>query len=62
MTDILEIILQTPSSELSEYWGKNTTEETKILDWLDLIAVHAEKIRDARHLNIKEILNKLSLK
>lgn len=58
---IIETILQIPALELSEYWERSTTEETKILDWIDLVALHAGRIRDAGHLDIKKILTKLVL-
>lgn len=60
--NIIEIILQTPAHELSEYWESKTTEKTKLLDWIDLVDENAKNIRDAEYLNVKEILMKLILK
>ncbi|WP_262602662.1 hypothetical protein [Chryseobacterium taklimakanense] len=33
-----------------------TTEKSKISDWIDLVSESAKSIRDAQHLNFKEIL------
>lgn len=58
---IVETIMQTSASELSEYWEIKTTEKTKLFDWIDLVADHAKKIQDAKHLNIQQILTELIL-
>lgn len=60
--NIIETILQTSAFELSEYWEMKTTDKTKLSDWINLVAEHAKKIPDARHLNIKQILTELALK
>lgn len=60
--NIVEIIMQTQAFELSEYWETKTTNKTKLFDWIDLVAEHAKKIQDAKHLNIKQILTELTLK
>lgn len=59
---IAETIMQTPAFELSEYWETKTTDKTKLFDWIDLVAEHAKKIQDAKHLNIKQILTELVMK
>lgn len=59
---IVETIMQTPAFELSEYWETQTTDEAKLFDWISLVAKHANKIQDAKHLNIKQIIEKLVLK
>lgn len=59
---IVETIMQTSAFELSEYWETKTTDKTKLFDWIDLVAEHAKKIQDAKHLNIKQILTELVLK
>lgn len=59
---IVETILQTSAFELSEYWETKKTEKTKLFDWIDLVAEHAKKIQDAKHLNVKQILKELTLK
>lgn len=59
---IIETIMQTSAFELSEYWETPITDKTKIFNWIDLVAEHAEKIQDAKHLNIKQILTELALK
>ena len=53
---ILENIMQISAVELSEYWEMKTTEESKVSDWIELVSESAKSIRDAQHLNIKEIL------
>jgi hypothetical protein len=60
--NIVETIMQTSAFELSEYWETKTNEKTKLFDWIDLVAEHAKKIQDAKHLNVKQILTELSLK
>ncbi|MDI9878046.1 hypothetical protein [Flectobacillus longus] len=61
MPSIIETITQTSASELSEYWQTCTTEQTKLFDWIDLVAELAKKIKDAKHLDIKQILAELIL-
>lgn len=56
---IVEVIMQASVSELSEYWGVNTSEDNKIIDWIDLVNAYASTVSGARHLNIKQILTKL---
>ncbi len=56
---IIETIVLTSHTELSEYWGKKTTERGKVLDWFDLVDVNSKSISDAKHLEIKEIMIKL---
>lgn len=56
---ILEMILQKSEIELSEYWKIKTTENKKILDWVDMVAEQSKKIKDANHLDIKQILLEL---
>lgn len=58
---IVETITQTPAFELSGYWETVTSENNKLIDWIDLVAKHANKIKDAKHLDIKQILAKLAL-
>ncbi len=53
---ILENIMQISAVELSEYWEMKTTEKSKVFDWIELVSESAKSIRDAQHLNIKEIL------
>ena len=62
LPNIVETIMQTSAFELSEYWETQTTDKTKLFDWIELVAEHAKKIQDAKHLNIKQILIELTLK
>ena len=55
----IETLVQTSAIELSNYWGIKTTEKKKISDWIDLVSEHAIKISDAKHLNIKQIINEI---
>lgn len=59
---IIEIIMETSAYELSEYWETKTTESTKLFDWINLVSDNAKRIRDANHLNIKQMLTDLTLK
>ncbi len=59
VSSVIEIIIQTSAIELSEYWETKTTEDSKLLDWIDLVSQHAKSIPDAKHLNIKQMLMKL---
>ena len=59
---IVETIMQTSAFELSEYWETQTTEKTKLFDWMDLVTENAKKIQDAKHLPIKQILTEFTLK
>ena len=54
--------MQTSAFELSEYWEIQTTDNTKLFDWIDLVALQAKKIQDAKNLDIKQILTELVLK
>jgi hypothetical protein len=56
LPQILENIVKISPIELSEYWDIKTSEKNKIFDWIDLVSESAKSIRDAQHLNIKEIL------
>lgn len=60
--EISEIIMQTSAFELSEYWEIKTTEKNKLFDWINLVAINASKIQDARHLDIRKILTDSLLK
>lgn len=59
---IIATISETSSLELSEYWGAKTTEKNKIDTWINLIAGHAKKIPDAKHLDISKIIKDIILK
>lgn len=56
---IKDFIINTSEFELSEYWGTQTSEKTKLFEWIDIIEKQSKKIQDAKHLNIKKILTKL---
>jgi hypothetical protein len=56
---VVEVLMLTPCLELTEYWGVSTTEKRKLTDWVQLVAHNAQKIPDAKHLDIKLILTEL---
>lgn len=62
ITTVVEKINQTSAIELSEYWETKTSEKSKLFDWIDLVTEHANKIQDAKHLPIKQILTELILR
>lgn len=61
LPDIINLLMQTPSSQLSEYWKKKTTDETKLSDWIDLITTYTNTTPSVKNINIKEKLTKLTL-
>jgi hypothetical protein len=57
---IIETLILTSPSELSEHWGFKTTEKRKVSDWIELVAENSKKISDAKHLNIEEMLKTMT--
>lgn len=53
---VIEKLIQTPESKLSEYWERKTTEKKKISDWIELVSEHSKTMPSARHLDVKQIL------
>lgn len=60
ISDIVEVLLNTPAFELSEYWETKTTEKTKFFDWVNIVSEYSKKIQDIKHLDIKQILTELT--
>lgn len=60
--NIIQAIMQTSALELSEYWGIETNENTKLLDWINLVAEEATNIVGTKHLDLKKLLLKEMLK
>lgn len=56
---VLDILISTSSQELSEYWGIETNEENKVIDWIKLVSYNATTIQGVKHLNIKKMLTEL---
>jgi hypothetical protein len=54
---VVDIINKTSSVELSEYWDKGTTDETKISDWIENVSCHSKMITNNKHFDIKQIIN-----
>lgn len=61
ISKVVEIIYQTSAIELSEYWGIKTSESSKIHDWIELVVNYADQIQDAKHIDVKGVLYKLTL-
>ena len=59
---ILAIINDTPAYELSEYWDIQSSEKTKISDWIELVTESTSSIFAAKHIPVKDILEKLIAK
>lgn len=59
---VLDVLTYTSSLELSEYWGKPTTEKKKITDWIELVSLQSRRIPDAKHLNVNQILEEIIFK
>lgn len=58
---VLEVLINTSSIELTEYWNKKTSEKKKIMDWIDLVTFNSKTVSGAKHLNLKQMLNELIL-
>ena len=58
---VLEILVKTSSIELAEYWKEKTSENKKIMDWIDLIAYNSKSVQKAKHLDLKKMLTELIL-
>lgn len=59
ISSVLEILINTPSTELSEHWNKKTSEKQKVQDWIDLVSYNSKSIYSAKHLDIKKMLTDL---
>lgn len=56
ISSIIEIIAHTPAVELSEYWNTKTTENKKILDWIEIVASNSKSVHGTKHLEIRKML------
>lgn len=56
---ILEILINTSSIELAEYWKEKTNENKKIMDWINLVSISSKSVQKAKHLDIKKMLTSL---
>lgn len=56
LLSISDSIMHIPAIELSKFWDIKTTEKTKLFDWINLVVENAEKVKDAKHLDIRKIL------
>lgn len=60
--EVLDVLINTSSIELSEYWNQKTTEKKKIMDWIGLVSSNSKTVQSANHLDIKQMLTELILK
>lgn len=58
---VLEVLINTSSIELTEYWNVKTSEKKKIMDWIELVSTNSKTVSGAKHLNLKQMLNELIL-
>jgi len=58
---ILEVLINTSSIELTEYWKEKTSEKKKIMDWIELVSMNSKTVNGTKHLNLKQMLNELIL-
>lgn len=57
--NILEVLIDTPSNELDNFWGIKTSESNKIEKWIELVVNNAKTIKAAKHLDIEKIIKAL---
>jgi hypothetical protein len=53
---IIEVLVNTSTLELTEFWGEKTTDKRKIKDWIEIVSKNANLVRGTKHLDIKEML------
>lgn len=53
---ISEVVKQTPVIELNYHWKVTTSEKTKLNDWMEIVAEEAFRLRDAKHLDVRQLL------
>ncbi|VAW10677.1 hypothetical protein MNBD_BACTEROID03-854 [hydrothermal vent metagenome] len=58
---VLDILINTSSIELTEYWNEKITEKKKIMNWIDLVSMNSQSVQGAKHLDIKQMLSELIL-
>lgn len=58
---LLDVIVNTPASMLSEYWSRSTSEKKKIIDWVSLVTKNSKSIVGAKHLDLNKILSEAVL-
>lgn len=56
---VLEVLINTLSIELTEYWNEKTSEKKKIMDWIELVSMNSKTVSGAKHLNLKQMLNEI---
>jgi hypothetical protein len=54
---LIEMISHTSAIELSEFWEKETEEEKKIEDWINLVSENSQKISGMKNIKLQEIIN-----
>lgn len=58
---VLEVLINTSSIELTEYWNEKTSEKKKIMDWIELVSMNSKTVNGAKHLDLKQMLKELIL-
>lgn len=61
IASVLEVLINTSSIELTEYWNEKTNEKKKILDWIELVSMNSKTVNGASHLDLKQMLKELIL-
>lgn len=59
--NISKVLMNTPSTQLSEFWNINVTEKTKKQKWINLIGNNSQTIKGVTYLDIERILKNLIL-
>lgn len=62
LPETIEAVLKIPSSELTEHWQEKANEKNKLSLWIHLVVKQANKLSDARHLDIEEMINRALLR
>lgn len=56
---ILDIIDTTPALELSYFWKVETSEDNKVLNWIELVSEYSRNVVGAKNIDIGQILKDL---
>lgn len=57
LSKIIETLLQTSATELTEHWQQQVNEKNKVKHWIELVSTEGNKIKDATHLDLKTMIN-----
>lgn len=62
LESIKNVIMQTPSNELSHYWDSETKEETKLIDWIEQVHYYAKKGKNTTDISIISKLKEMYIR